>query len=240
MLRLLAPVAGALLLLGAAPRLPLDVDEEAMREAMEAVALDEESASAPGYAHFLQARLRHHAGDSRGALQALRAALASDDESPLLRTRLAAEHARLGQRAAALRELRHVLALAPAHDEARVLLARVLLEAGRRKEAEQQLRRAIMLRPRDSAAYLALAQLDPQHAAQVLARAAAHAPQEPLIHEHLGDALRATGQLAEAAGANRPALEALTALGPEAGEPLPQQASLEQKLKMLSSRASDD
>ena len=130
---MLAPVAGALLLLGAVPRVApgvdVAVDVEAMREAMDAAAEDDESASAPGYAHFLQARLRHHAGDPRGSLQALRAALASDDSSPLLRTRLAQEHARLGQRAAAERELRTVLAQHPSHYEAQVLLGRVLLEA---------------------------------------------------------------------------------------------------------------
>jgi hypothetical protein len=48
------------------------------------------------------------------------------------------------------------------------------------------------------------------------------------------------GRLVEAAGAYRRALQALMALAPEAGEPLPERATLERKLKMLSSRASDD
>jgi tetratricopeptide (TPR) repeat protein len=82
---------------------------------------------------------------------------------------------------------------------------------------------------------------EPERAAAVLARAAAQAPELPRIHEHLGDALRATGRAREAEGAYQRALAALEALDPEAGEPAgPQRAALERKLKMLSSRASGD
>ncbi|HET9452439.1 MAG TPA: BTAD domain-containing putative transcriptional regulator, partial [Aggregicoccus sp.] len=92
----------------------------------------------------------------------------------------------------------------------------------------------------DSLGAVYLRRGEAERAAQVLARAAALAPQEPLIHEHLGDALHAVGRLVEAAGAYRRALEALAVLAPEAGEPLPQQTTLERKLKMLSTRAADD
>ncbi|HET9452458.1 MAG TPA: tetratricopeptide repeat protein, partial [Aggregicoccus sp.] len=205
LLRVLASLGAALLLLGATPREPgwVDVDEAAMREAMEAAAEDDESASAPGYAHFLQARLSHHAGDGRGSLQALCAALASDAGSPLLCTRLAQEHARLGQRALAEQELRAVLELAPSHYEARVLLGRVLLESGRSRAAAQQLRRAVALRPREPAAYLALAQLHleahaPERAMAVVEALGAARPDEAEGYRRLGLALAARGDAARA------------------------------------------
>ena len=68
--------------LAAQPKRPR-VDLAAMQEAMGS---QEDSASpfpsAASYAHFLRARLAHHEGDHRVALDELRLALASDDQNP--------------------------------------------------------------------------------------------------------------------------------------------------------------
>ncbi|MFP2931627.1 tetratricopeptide repeat protein, partial [Pyxidicoccus sp. 3LG] len=136
------------------------VDREAMREAMDAAATDEGSfSSSASYANYLQAMLLHHAGDHRGAVDALRLALATDDGHPLLLTRLGEEYARLGDLEKAERELRKAVERSPAYYPAHVLLGRVLLESSRFTRARMHLRRAVALKPREPEAYLVLAQL---------------------------------------------------------------------------------
>ncbi|MCP3098555.1 tetratricopeptide repeat protein [Myxococcus sp. K15C18031901] len=131
-----------------------------MREAMDAAATDEGAfSSSASYGHYLRARLAHHAGDHRAAVDALRLALATDEGHPLLLTRLAEEYARLGDLEKAERELRRAVERAPAYYPAHVLLGRVLLESGRLTRARLHLRRAIALKPREPEAYLVLAQL---------------------------------------------------------------------------------
>ncbi|MFP2912074.1 tetratricopeptide repeat protein, partial [Pyxidicoccus sp. 3LFB2] len=142
-----------------APKRPR-VDREAMREAMDAAATDVESfSSSASYANYLQSRLLHHAGDHRGAVDALRLALATDDGHPLLLTQLGEEYARLGDLDKAERELRRAVERSPAYYPAHVLLGRVLLESSRYTRARLHLRRAVALKPREPEAYLVLAQL---------------------------------------------------------------------------------
>ena len=72
------------------------VDLQAMHEAMStSQEPDDRFASAASYAHFMRARLAHHDGDHRLALDELRLALASDDANPFLLTQLAEQYARL-------------------------------------------------------------------------------------------------------------------------------------------------
>ncbi|MFY2557717.1 tetratricopeptide repeat protein [Corallococcus terminator] len=157
---LLAALWGPGALAAAPPSKRPRVDREAMREAMDAAALDEGAfSSSASYSQYLRSRLLHHAGDHRGAVDALRLALATDDGHPLLLTRLAEEYARLGDLDKAERELRRAVERSSAYYPAHVLLGRVLLESGRFTRARLHLRRAIALKPREPEAYLVLAQL---------------------------------------------------------------------------------
>ena len=172
-----------------------------MREAIDAATQDRDEgrfSSSASYAHFLQSRLRHHAGDHKGAVDALRLALATDDGHPLLLTRLAEEYARLGALDKAERELRKAVDRSPAYYPAHVLLGRVLLESGRFTRARTHLRRAVALKPREPEAYLVLAQLHleagaPDEAVKVVDALALALPGEASGYRRLGLALAERG-----------------------------------------------
>ncbi len=94
---MLVIIAGAGWEVWAGSRRPA-VDVQAMHEAMESNDGPAEGyPSAASYAHFLQARLLHHEGDHKSALDELRLALASDDGNPYLLTQIAEEYARLSE-----------------------------------------------------------------------------------------------------------------------------------------------
>ncbi len=174
-----------------------------MREAISASAREEDFASPTSYAHFLQARLLHHSGNHRGAVDELRLALASDDGNPHLLTRLAEEYARLGDLKRAERELRQVVERFPKYYPARLLMGRVLLEGGKSARARLQLRRAIQLRPREPEPYLVLAQLHlearaPELAVKVVEELAGALPGEASGYRRLGLALAERGDAARA------------------------------------------
>ncbi|MFP2961922.1 tetratricopeptide repeat protein [Myxococcus sp. 1LA] len=196
-----------------------------MREAIDAGAADEgRYASSASYMHYVQSRLRHHAGDHRGAADALRLALASDDGNPLLLTRLGEEYARLGDLTRAERELRRAVSRAPAYYPAHVLLGRVLTESKRFARARLHLRRAVSLKPREPEAYLVLAQLHlemgaPDEAVKVVEAQAQALPGESSGYRRLGlalaergDTARAERLLVEAAARDPGDVEVLTSL----------------------------
>lgn len=229
-----------------APRRPT-VDREAMREAMDAAASDEEGfSSSASYANYLQSRLLHHAGDHKGAVDALRLALATDDGHPLLLTRLAEEYARLGDLEKAERELRRAVERAPAYYPAHVLLGRVLMESGRYTRARMHLRRAVALKPREPEAYLVLAQLNleagaPDEAVKVVDALAVALPGEASGYRRLGltlaergDALRAERLLGEASRRDPGDVEVLAALAKlyvESGRPAEAEDALARALR---------
>jgi len=234
--------------LAAAPSKRPLVDREAMREAMDAAATDEGSfSSSASYASYIQSRLMHHAGDHRGAVAALRLALATDDGHPLLLTRLGEEYARLGDLDKAERELRRAVERSPAYYPAHVLLGRVLLESGRHTRARLHLRRAVALKPREPEAYLVLAQLHlqagaPDEAVKVVEALALALPGEASGHRLLGLALaergdtpRAERLLTEARRRDPGDVEVLAALAKlyeESGRPADAEDALARALRM--------
>ena len=87
-------------------------------------------------------------GDSAGAAAALERAVWVSPYDPALHGRLAALHARAGNREAAVRERRAVLALRPTDEaEARYQLAVALQQAGDAAEARREVLRALELAP---------------------------------------------------------------------------------------------
>lgn len=179
----------------AAPTKRPHVDYQAMREAMSpAQEPSERFSSAASYAHYLKARLLHHDGDHRGALDELRLALASDDQNPFLMTELAEEHARLGELDRAEAQLHKVLDKFPNHASAQLLMGRVLFEGQKIVRARAALKSAIRLKPRDPDAYLVLTQLwldqgKPDEAVKVVDELSAALPGEPVGYKRLGMAL---------------------------------------------------
>nr|WP_286202652.1 tetratricopeptide repeat protein [Comamonas sp. JC664] len=175
-----------------------------MREAIDAAATDDgHYASSASYTNFLESRLRHHAGDHRGSVDALRLALATDDGNPLLLTRLGEEYARLGDLSRAERELRKAVLRAPTYYPAHVLLGRVLMESKRFTRSRLHLRRAMTLKPREPEAYLVMAQLHmelgaPDEAVKVVEALAQALPGEASGYQRLGLALAARGDTARA------------------------------------------
>ncbi|AKQ65347.1 hypothetical protein A176_002259 [Myxococcus hansupus] len=211
--------------LAAAPSRRPRVDREAMREAIDAAATDEgHYASSASYTNFLESRLRHHVGDHRGSVDALRLALATDDANPLLLTRLGEEYARLGDLTRAERELRKAVLRAPTYYPAHVLLGRVLMESKRFTRSRLHLRRAMTLKPREPEAYLVMAQLHmelgaPDAAVKVVESLAQALPGEASGYQRLGlalaergDSARAERMLVEAAVRAPGDVEVLTAL----------------------------
>ena len=148
----------ALPVAAAPPKRP-KVDREAMREAIVAADEAEDFSSPASYAHFLQARRYHHAGNHRAAVDELRLAIATDEGNPYLLTQLGEEYARLGELSRAEAELRKAVESSSHYYPAHVMMGRVLLEAGKYSRAKLHLRRALMLKPREAEAYLVLAQL---------------------------------------------------------------------------------
>lgn len=210
---------------GAAQKRP-HVDYQAMHEAMSPLQEPSERfSSAASYAHYLKARLLHHDGDHRGALDELRLALASDDQNPFLMTELAEEHARLGELDRAESQLHKVLDKFPNHAAAQLLMGRVLFEGQKIVRARAALKNAIRLKPRDPDAYLVLTQLwldqgKPDEAVKVVDELSVALPGEPIGYKRLGMALaerndnaRAEKLLAKAVERDPGDAEAWIALG---------------------------
>lgn len=189
------------------------VDAEAMREAMgPAVEPSERFSSAASYAHFLRARLHHHQGEHKKALDELRLALATDDGNPFLMTELAEQHARLGELDRAEAQLRKVIDRRPGYAPAQLLMGRVLYEANRFTRARAHLQRAIRLNPKDPDAYLVLAQLwldqgRADEATRVVEEFSHAVPGEPIAYRRLGMALAERGDSARAEKLLRKAVE---------------------------------
>lgn len=181
--------------LAAAPKRPT-VDLSAMREAM-GVPTDETGSpfpSAASYAHFLRARLAHHDGDHKVALDELRLALASDDSNPYLMTELAEQYARSSELDRAELQLKRVIERFPDYPPAQLLMGRVLYEGQKTTRARTHLMRAIKLRPNDPDAYLVLTQLwldqgRVEDAVKVVEELGSAVPGEPVGFRRLGLAL---------------------------------------------------
>ncbi|MEW5740993.1 MAG: tetratricopeptide repeat protein [Myxococcota bacterium] len=170
------------------------VDLSAMREAMGSPDDQGVYPSAASYAHFLKARLAHHDGSHRVALDELRLALASDDSNPFLMTELAEQYARLSELDRAEQQLKRVVERFPDYAPAQLLMGRVLYEANKTTRARAHLARAIKLKPTDPDAYLVLTQvwLDQgkvDDAVRVVENLGAAVPGEPIGYHRLGLAL---------------------------------------------------
>jgi tetratricopeptide (TPR) repeat protein len=200
-LLLIAVVLGC----AAGPRPRPKVDVTAMREAMASGAEEAggDFASSASYAHYLKARLAHHAGDTRRAIDELRLALATDDGNPFLLTALAEEHARAADLRRAEAELKKVIARRPGYHRAHLLMGRVLMESRKLGRAQAHLRRAIQIRPQDPDAYLALAQIhmdsdQPEQAIKVVDQLGKALPGESAGYRRLGLALAERGDFLRA------------------------------------------
>jgi tetratricopeptide (TPR) repeat protein len=187
------------LLLGAPPKRP-NVDLSAMQEAIGSASSTDGIIypSAASYAHFLNARLRHHDGDHQHAVDELRLALASDDANPYLMTGLAEQFARTSELDRAEGQLKRVLERYPDYAPAQLLMGRVLFEGQKTTRARGHLQRAIKLRPNDPDAYLVLTQLllDQGHvdeAVRTVEALGAAVPGDPVGFHRLGLALAEKG-----------------------------------------------
>ncbi len=175
------------------------VDYAAMQEAMVATQDSQtQFPSAASYAHFLRARLAHHEGEHRMALDELRLALASDDASPYLMTELAEQFARMSDLEKAEAQLKRVIDVAPDYAPAQLMMGRVLYESQKTTRARAHLSRAIRLRPNDPDAYLVLTQLcldqgKVDEAVKVVEDLGAAVPGEPIGFRRLGLALAERG-----------------------------------------------
>jgi tetratricopeptide (TPR) repeat protein len=179
------------------------VDRSAMREAISSARTVPDTAlvSPASYAHFLRARRAGLEGRHQEAADALRLALATDEDNPHLLTRLGEEYALLGDEARAEQALRRAVTRHPRYYPGRVMFARVLMEARRGERAQAQLRQAIRMEPREPEAYLLLTQLlvdarayaRAERVAEQLARAL---PGEVSGYRRLGLALTERGDAA--------------------------------------------
>jgi tetratricopeptide (TPR) repeat protein len=184
---------------GAAPKRPA-VDLSAMQEAM-GVSPDEVGSpypSAASYAHFLRARLAHHEGDHKVALDELRLALASDDSNPYLMTELAEQYARSSELERAELQLKRVIERFPDYQPAQLLMGRVLYEGQKTTRARTHLMRAIKLKPTDPDPYLVLTQLwldqgRVDDAVKVVEELGLATPGDPVGFRRLGLALAERG-----------------------------------------------
>ncbi|MBM4781623.1 MAG: tetratricopeptide repeat protein [Archangiaceae bacterium] len=180
------------------------VDLQAMQEAMGAPAESTtQFPSAASYAHYLRARLSHHEGDHRTAMDELRLALASDDANPFLLTQLAEQYARTSELERAEAQLKRVIDKHPDYAPAQLLMGRVLYEAQKTTRARAHLTRAIKLRPNDPDAYLVLTQLwldqgKVDEATKVVEELGGAVPGEPIGYRRLGLALAERGDAARA------------------------------------------
>ncbi|MFT3707481.1 MAG: tetratricopeptide repeat protein [Archangium sp.] len=184
---------------GTPPKRPA-VDLSAMREAM-GVTTDETGTpfpSAASYAHYLRARLAHHDGDHKVALDELRLALASDDSNPYLMTELAEQYARSSELDRAELQLKRVIERFPEYQPAQLLMGRVLYEGQKTTRARTHLLRAIKLKPNDPDAYLVLTQLwldqgRTEDAMKVVEELGVALPGDPVGYRRLGLALAERG-----------------------------------------------
>jgi tetratricopeptide (TPR) repeat protein len=189
---------------GAAPKRPA-VDLSAMKEAM-GVNPDEVGSpypSAASYAHFLRARLAHHEGDHKVALDELRLALASDDSNPFLMTELAEQYARSSELDRSELQLKRVIERFPDYQPAQLLMGRVLYEGAKTTRARTHLMRAIKLKPTDPDAYLVLTLLwldqgRVDEATKVVEELGLAVPGDPIGFRRLGLALAERGDGARA------------------------------------------
>lgn len=186
----------------APPKRPA-VDLQAMQEAMGTADSVVQYPSAASYAHFLRARLSHHEGDHRAALDELRLALASDDGNPFLITELGEQYARLSELERAEAQLKRVLDKTPDYAPAQLLMGRVLYEAQKTTRAKVHLTRAIKLRPNAPEAYLVLTQLwldqgKVEEAVKTVDDLGVALPGEPIGFRRLGLALAERGDTARA------------------------------------------
>ena len=162
-----------------------------MREAMEGA--PGTFASAAAYAHFLLARIAHHAGDERRVVDELRLALATDERDVYLQVALGEAYGRLQDWPHAEAQARSVLVRHPDEFSAELLLGRVLYETHQFPHARAVLRRAMAQRPKDADSYLLLAEMalessQVEEAVRVV-NALADAAEEPLGLKRLGQAL---------------------------------------------------
>lgn len=185
--------------LAATPKRPT-VDLSAMREAMGSNPdeIGSPFPSAASYAHFLRARLAHHDGDHRIALDELRLALASDDSNPYLMTELAEQYARSSELDRAELQLKRVIERFPDYPSAQLLMGRVLYEGQKTTRARTHLMRAIKLKPNDPDAYLVLTQLwldqgRVEDAVKVVEELGSAVPGDPVGFRRLGLALAERG-----------------------------------------------
>ena len=192
------------LIANAAPPKRPAVDLQAMHEAMGVPAESTtQFPSAASYAHFMRARLSHHEGNHRAAMDELRLALASDDANPFLLTQLAEQYARTSELERAEAQLKRVLDKHPDYASAQLLMGRVLYEAQKTTRAKAHLSRAIKLRPNDPDAYLVLTQLSldqgkVEDAVKTVEELGGAVPGEPIGYRRLGLALAERGDAARA------------------------------------------
>ena len=197
-------VAGAAWGVGPEPRPAVDTD--AMREAMAASKpdpADEGYGPAAAYSHFLKARLAHHQGDARGAVDSLRLALATDEGNPYLTSALAEQYARIGELAQAERLLRVLVGHQPRYYRAHVLLGRILLEMRKPARAKVHLKKAQGLRPDQAEPALMLAQIaleagQVDEAMRAVEAQAKAAPQDGFALRRLAAALLERGDTSRA------------------------------------------
>ena len=189
------------------------------------------------------AELLQRNGGQAAAVELLTHASAQAPADGELAFALGEAYERQGDHDRALAQMRQVLVLDPANAEAMNFIGYSLAASGQGlEEAERLLQEALTLKP-DSGAYLdSLGWLyfhkgDFARAAGTLEKAAALAPEEPVILGHLGDAYRKLDRRGLATAAYQRALEALKGA---AGDPGTRglQGELARKLKMLSTEAS--
>jgi tetratricopeptide (TPR) repeat protein len=155
------------------------------------------------------------AGHPAAAVEALERGTREFPDSPGLQVQLAAARARAGDAARARTGLERWLAAHPDSAPGWAALGRLAAEAGGNlAEAERWGRRAVELAPGEASPRAALACVlvhrgELTAALSLLAEAAAVDPDEPAVHEHLGDALLAAGKPSDAATAFRKALSLL-------------------------------
>jgi tetratricopeptide (TPR) repeat protein len=186
----------------ASPKRP-KVDMAAMQEAIGSGRNAQLSPAASAYAHYLQARLFHHEGEHRLAVDELRLALATDEVNVVVMTQLAEQFARASDSARAEGQLRRVLDLDPRYAPAHVLLGRILLEGHQNNRAKTHLQKAISLGPALAEPSLLMTQLFLEEglvddAVKVVEALDVAAHGEPVGLRRLGLALASGGDAARA------------------------------------------
>jgi tetratricopeptide (TPR) repeat protein len=215
---------------------------EAERELAAAAARSERSGAWDDAVAFVigEAQLRCRAGRPGDAVAILARAGEGHPRAPGLLLAQAAAHQSAGQGEAAAADLRTLLAIAPEHPGALAQLAGLL--AGRDdhlEEAESLARRAVRLAPTSAAAHGALGAVlarrdDGAGAVEALERASRLGEPDPEVLDRLGDAYRAVGRAADAAGAWRQALRAAADAPPSLDMRLA--AALRRKLRAVKVR----